>query len=443
MRCVLVPSNDICTTLVLFANWLIGVPFNSMIFAAQPLSTTDPSSKWVSPYSQDTMHAYTHSPGSSSSSPGMLLYSYAEADMSSESNFNSWSSFWCPPQQPSKSRAVATVNPKETHWTTSDVATPSSASSYSIPTPLSALGHFDVADPVAPEEPDFDEFDYDDDDEYDECVDAEDAMMLLEEDPNELTHASQPVQQTIKTSTQGDQSEPAVSFTHHPHHHSDTYSSVRVISDRKMTASAPGYPTTSYHSIVDEAFQREQLSHPSQAFPATPHVHPPQHIYSDLGTSSLPIGSPSAMASRHQPFCYSSAITCTNMSHPIPIMQPQPIRPIPPIPLDEFASSAIENSPKSDSCCGALSSQRPEAFSPLPLLCQPVSDAVRYQLQNSSPSASLDDPECYDDDEDASEGACQGLCLPQEQPMSQSIATYSAEGFMYSRDCRTMAIRWH
>lgn len=420
-----------------------------MIFAAHPLSTTDPSSKWVSPYSQaGAMQAYARLPGSSSSSPGMS-YSYTEPDMTSESDFELWSSLWYSPQQPPKSRAVATANPKATHWTTSDVATPSSASSYSIPTPLSAMGHFDVADPVTQEEPDFDEFDYDDDDEDDECVDSEDTMMNSEEDPDELSHANQPAPQTIEPTALDDQSEPTASFTyhHHPlHYHGDTHSSSRALSDRKMTASAPGHPSTSHHSTgVDEGqtwFQREQLSHPSQAFSEMPHVHSPQHIYGGLGISSLPIGIPSAVALRHHPSYYSSAISCTNSPHPIPIMQPQPIRPIPPIPLDEFASSP------SDSCGGVLSSQRPQTLSPLPLLCQPVSDAVRYQLQNSTSSPSLDDPECYDvdvnnGDEDASEGVCQSLCSPQQHPISQSVVACSAEGLMYPRDCRSMAIRWH
>ncbi|KAI6047980.1 hypothetical protein EDC04DRAFT_2597252 [Pisolithus marmoratus] len=385
---------------------------------------------YISTPACDTMPAYAHLPGSSSSSPGML-HSYAEPDMSPESNFNSWPSFWYSPQQLSKARAATALNPKATHWTTSDVATPSSASSYSIPTPLSAMGHFDVADPVAQKEADFDEFDYDDDDEDDECVNFEDAMMSSEEDPNELTHTSPNLRKhrsptpisTIKATA-----------TRHR----------MSLSDRKMSASAPGYPSTSHHTLaVDEAqawFQREQLSHSNEVFLETPHLQPPQHIYSDLGISSHPIEIPSDVALRYQPSYY-SAISCTNSSYPIPIMQPQPIRPIPPIPLDDFTSTAIENNP-SDPC---LSSQRPQTLSPLPLLCQPVSDAVRYQLRNSTSTTPCSvDPECYgDDDEDASEEACQSLCIDQEQPMSQSVAACSAHGLMYSRDCRSMATRWH
>ncbi|KAI6120565.1 hypothetical protein EDD16DRAFT_823428 [Pisolithus croceorrhizus] len=426
-------------SLILEGNFSVACqPWRSMIFAAHPLSTTDPSSKWVSPSSQaGTMQAYARLPGSSSSSPGRS-YSYAEPDTCSESNFDLWSSLWCSPQQPPKSQVVATVNPKATHWTTSDVATPSSASSYSIPTPLSAMGHFDVAEPVAQEEQDFDEFDYDDDDEDDECAESEDTMMNSEEDPDELSPASQPVPRTIKPTALDDQSEPTASFAYHYplHYHSDTHSFGRVISDRKMTASAPGYPSTSHHSTTVDLegqtwFQREQLSHSNQVFPETPHLQSPQHIYGGLGISSLPIGIPSAVALRHQhPSYYSSAISCTNSSQPIPIMQPQPIRPIPPIPLDEFASSAIENSP-SDSCGGVLSSRRPQT----------------YQLQNSTSRLSSDDPECYDDDDggggDASEEACQSLCSPQEHPIPQSVVACSAEELMYPRDCRSMAIRWH
>ncbi|KAI6112497.1 hypothetical protein EDD16DRAFT_1168778 [Pisolithus croceorrhizus] len=360
------PLNGICTTPTLNCQLVHWRPFRSMIFAAHPLSTTDPSSKWVSPCGQaGTMQAYARLPGSSSSSPGGS-YSYAEPDMCSESNFDPWSSLWCSPQQPPKSQVVATVNPKATHWTTSDVATPSSASSYSIPTPLSAMGNFDAADHVAQEEQDFDEFDYDDDDEDDECAESEDTMMNSEQDPDELSPASQPVPRTIKPTALDDQSDPTAPFAHHYplYYHSDTNSFARVISDRKMTASAPDYPSASHHlTTVDEGptwFQREQLSHSSQVFPETPHLQSPQHVYGGLGISSLPIGMPSAVALRHpHPSYYSSAISCTNSSQPIPIMQPQPIRPIPPIPLDEFASSAIENSP-SDSCAGVLSSRRPQ-----------------------------------------------------------------------------------
>ncbi|KAI6136278.1 hypothetical protein F5141DRAFT_1059465 [Pisolithus sp. B1] len=294
-------------SLILEGNFSVACQrWRSMIFAAHPLSTTDPS------------------------------------NTCSESNFDLWSSLWCSPQQPPKSQVVATVNPKATHWTTSDVATPSSASSYSIPTPLSAMGHFDVAEPVAQEEQDFDEFDYDDDDEDDECAESEDTMMNSEEDPDELSPASQPVPRTIKPTALDDQSEPTASFAYHYplHYHSDTHSFGRVISDRKMTASAPGYPSASHHSTTVDLegqtwFQREQLSHSNQVFPETPHLQSPQHIYGGLGISSLPIGIPSAVALRHQhPSYYSSAISCTNSSQPIPIMQPQPIRPIPPIPLD-------------------------------------------------------------------------------------------------------------
>lgn len=271
--------------------------------------------------------------------------------------------------------------------------------------------------------------------------------MSSEEDPNELTHTSPVlVSQTIKSTALGDQSESTqASFTYpHLHHQGDSHSTSHVTSDRKMSASAPGYPSTSHHTLaVDEAqawFQREQLSHSNEVFLETPHLQPPQHIYSDLGISSHPIEIPSDVALRYQPSYY-SAISCTNSSYPIPIMQPQPIRPIPPIPLDDFTSTAIENNP-SDPC---LSSQRPQTLSPLPLLCQPVSDAVRYQLRNSTSTTPCSvDPECYgDDDEDASEEACQSLCIDQEQPMSQSVAACSAHGLMYSRDCRSMATRWH
>jgi len=108
-------------------------------------------------------------------------------------------------------------------------------------------------------------------------------------------------------------------------------------------------------------------------------VSTPAHIpASPPSGQSSPFVSPPASISRSS---LSSRFTCQNS---IPLHQPQPIRPIPIIPLSVISSSVSEDFstfsthkeadvPDSHSTTNLLS--------PSSLLCQPVSDTIRYQLQ--------------------------------------------------------------
>ena len=317
---------------------------------------------------------------------------------------------------------------------------------------------------VREEELDHDEFEYDDDDEDDDYIDCD---FLGDTEMSDGYQSQKPLNgqsapQTIKSAVGEDQLEVVDPFSalhggsHHP--------SVRVISDRKMSSSAPGYPSTLHHSLaVDEEQlqrwpQREQPPDPAPLFPGSSAIYASQHLYSHIESSPslLALPAPALLAAlNQQPYALTGAITPTNPSNasgPIPIMQPQPIRPIPPIPIDEFMST--NDCSHSDSCAKALSPDRLEGLSPLPLLCQPVSDAIRYQLHGSSTDQPMDDPEYYDD-EDASEGVCDNLIITdatelfacealhsaQVHPTS-AIGTCSTEGVVCPCGCQGM-LSWH
>lgn len=431
-----------------------------MTFAVQPPSITDPSSRWLSTCSDDVMHMYSYSPESSPSSPEGFYSIPYYAKMQTD-NPATWPTYPCPPRPSSKARLAATVNPRTIippfqAPCTSDIDTPSSASSYSVSTPLSPFMQLDIRE----EELHHDEFEYDDDDDDDD--DYIDCDFLGDTEMSEGDQSQKPLNgqfapQAIKSAVRDDQLEAVEPFNdlhgggHHP--------PVHVISDRKMSSSAPGYyPSTPHHSLaVDEEqlrrwLQREQPPDSAALFPGTSAMYASQHPYSHIESSpSLALSAPALLAALHQQLYTSTgAITSTNLSNasgPIPIMQPQPIRPIPPIPIDEFMSNDCGHS---DSCAKVLSPDRLERLSPLPLLCQPVSDAVRYQLQGSSSDQPVDDPEYYDDDV-VSEGVCENLIITdaiepfgcealhsaQVHPTS-AIGTCSAEGVVCSCGCQGM-----
>ncbi|KAL4070568.1 hypothetical protein J3A83DRAFT_4372760 [Scleroderma citrinum] len=411
-----------------------------MIFATQP-PTRDPSSRWISSYGQDVMHACTYSPQSPSSSPegfySIPHYTKMQTDLQS-----SWSTY---PYQPCKARPVATVNPRAIippfqTPSTSDVETPSSASSHSVSTPLSPFVHLGIRE----EEYDNDEFEFEyDDDDDDDCVDSDflEDIEMSEEDPGQLPLNGLSAPQVMKSAVLGDQSETAAPPFDGLHHGTDP-SFVRVISDRKTSASAPGYPSTSHHSLAaDEELQRwlqgEQPPDPTASFPGTSVIYPSQHLYNHPEFSPSPAPAPPTALHQQPSYVFSGAITSTdpsNTSGPIPIMQPQPIRPIPHIPLDEFTSN---NAGSGLSCGKPLSPERLGTLSPLPLLCQPVSDAVRYQLDGSSANPPVDDPGYYDD-EDMSEGVCENILADAPEPFpceqdhpASAVGTCSVDGVLY------------
>jgi len=90
--------------------------------------------------------------------------------------------------------------------------------------------------------------------------------------------------------------------------------------------------------------------------------------------------SASVPASHHRqsssPYTHRNHASLTSLPSPyvslapsprLPILQPQPIRPIPPIPIADLTSSVDDGAP-------------------LPLLCQPVSDAVRFKACDATAS---------------------------------------------------------
>ncbi|KAG6335914.1 hypothetical protein ID866_3168 [Astraeus odoratus] len=419
------------------------------------------------------MYISQYSPKISSSLPGTFYAAppYAKMEIVSESSLNAWSTSSYLPRPSSKARPAATVNPRaiippyQTSLS-SDVETPSSASSHSVLTPLSPFTHLDLGAPAPQEDPEIDDFEYEDDDEDDECIDSDfpEDVEMSEEGPSQMPLNGQSEPHVIKSAALDDQLEAIASFD--AIHRGDYHSPARIISDRKMSASAPGCGSTSHHFLPADAeqlqrwFQREQpsSSDPDGSFPDSSMLCP-SHMYGHIGFSSSPtsaVSTPPAALHQQHSYSFPGAITCTNTynaSEPIPIMQPQPIRPIPPIPLDDFTSGAMDSS-SSYSCGEALSPQRLKILSPLPLLCQPVSDAVRYQFQGSSADQTSSDPECYED-EDTSEGVCEndivageaesfpyeGLHSAQDHRLS-AVGTCSTEGLISSYGYGGMTIRW-
>ena len=280
------------------------------------------------------------------------------------------------------------------------------------------------------EELDRDEFEYDDD-EDDDGVDSDflTDVEMTDEDPCQiipLNGLSAP--QAIKSAVREVRSETAEPFD--GLHGGDYDPSVRVISDRKMSASAPGYPTTPHHPLADENEQLQRWLQKAQ--PSDP--VPSQYSYSHIEFSpSQVLSAPALPAALHQQsYTFITSTDPYNASGSIPIMQPQPIRPIPHIPINDFTSTNND--------CGRSASCA-QALSPLPLLCQPVSDAVRYQLQAGQ--AVDDDPECYDD-ADPSEGVCENLILADATEPFQCEGSHSVrratDGVMCG--CEGM-ISWH
>ena len=299
---------------------------------------------------------------------------------------------------------VASINPKVTILTSqpsisSDVHTPSSASTQSIQTPTSPFVH---EYPDCREDMDFDESEDDSDSDM-EDIDG------IEEEPSPFYGATVP--QGMKSTSAlegalGDGSRSSGPWWPQP---SSTY----ILSDRRMSVSAPG---SSSHRPLPSHPQRRQDSdmysprpHHSSS-PASPSY--PRHNFSythDSTNSTTTLFTPtSALYQQSSSSSLADAIppaftpggATRHLSTHLPILQPQPIRPIPPIPLDELelASSSAEVDSDSHLPDEDMHETREPSLSPFPLLCQPVSDAVRYQLSansNSGPNVARDDGEPY------------------------------------------------
>jgi hypothetical protein len=393
-----------------------------MIFTDQPHPTDDRSSSdWVTPWRR-AMEPHIYSPSDSHNSLKSAMYSHPFSGSPSSSprdvysgynpkestlsapRFNSWSTYSFS-RSLSHPHSETAINPKVTILPSqllpaSVVDTPSSTSSHSVLTPISPFTPYDVAESEV-HDMEFDDFEHDDDD-GDECVDSDFAeeMEVVDEayqGQSPLYNASMPHAIKSTSALEGALGEsPTSSY--------DTHLGAYPPADRRMSASVPGYPSASHRPLAVLTHQpqrwnaKEYSPVPTNSLPETSISYPSQHMYTQHSYPSLStLFAPTPSISLYHQSSSSSlvgAFTSARSSHsprssnPLPIMQPQPIRPIPPIPLAELTSSATEDS-ASDLSGETRSSQRLQALSPLPLLCQPVSDAVRYQLREPSANGSL------------------------------------------------------
>ncbi|KIL01001.1 hypothetical protein PAXRUDRAFT_7778 [Paxillus rubicundulus Ve08.2h10] len=453
-----------------------------MILAAQPLPTDDRSSSdWFSPWRR-AMEPHIYSPsdshnslsamyshplsGSPSSSPRdkdvYSGYNPKESTLSAP-RFNSWSTYSFL-RSLSRPHSETTVNPKVTilpsQLLPASVDTPSSStSSHSVLTPISPFTPYNVAESHV-HDMEFDDFEHDDDD-GDECIDsdfAERMEVVDEADQGQSPLYSAMMPHAIKSTSalEGALGEsPASSY--------DTHLGAYPPIDRRMSASVPGYPSASRRPLAVLTHQPQRWNAkecslvPMNSLPETSIAYPSQHVYTQHSHSYLTtLFAPTPSISLYHQLSPSSllgAFTSARSSHPprpsnpLPIMQPQPIRPIPPIPLAELTSSATEDSAP-DLSGGIRSSRRLQALSPLPLLCQPVSDAVRYQLKEPSANGSLGGICCEENTscEDlitvmGSNGfAHKGLAFSQER--QSAAGTSPMEDRVCSCGCMGSAIGW-
>ncbi|KAH0837978.1 hypothetical protein J3R83DRAFT_6215 [Lanmaoa asiatica] len=404
------------------------------------------------------MYPHLHVSGSPSSG---YIYSGYEQYYSKDSWVtvppSSWPTFYS-----RSSLLPETVNPKVTIHPSqpilvSDVDTPSSISSHSVLTPSSPFAQREVGE-VGFQAMDFDEFDCDDEEDYIDS-DFADEMEGIDEEPSPLYGASAP--HVIKSTSA---LEGALGDTISSSY--DTDLGVSAPADRRLSASVPGYPSASRRSTA-AAHQRwvEKMHSPTSLMssPSVPDVsHPSQHMYTQRNdsssTSSFAPTSPSPYnhisSSSSLAGAFASSVPSPRSSRPaskpLPILQPQPIRPIPTIPLADLTSGANESCSPEPRARSASHPSR--TLSPLPLLCQPVSDAVRYQLKKPPARGALDDV-CYDE-ENASESMCEDLITATDsdrfaqrglmfcQGHQSTGGPRSAEEKMYSCGCVNLPIRW-
>lgn len=409
------------------------------------------------------MYPYLHTSGTPSPS---YIYSGYEQYYSKESWVaavpDSWSIFYSIPPR-SSSLPETIVNPKVTIHApqpvlVSDIDTPSSISSHSILTPSSPFAQHDL-DEVELQIMDIDEFDCDDDEDYIDS-DFADEMEWIDEEHSPLYGASAPHVNKSTSALEGALGDTlSSSYGTHP--------GVSSPADRRLSASVPGYPSASRRSTAATHQRWTEKTHSPTPQTSSPPVSeapcPSQHTYTHRSYSSLTssfaptspslynhISSSSSLAGAFASSVPSPHRSRLASNHPLPILQPQPIRPIPPIPLADLASSANEISSPKPHARGSHPSRIP---SPLPLLCQPVSDVVRYQLKKSPPRGAVDAICC--DGEDASESMCEDLIIATEndrfaqqgltfcQEHQSASGPCSVEEKMYSCGRVDLPIRWH
>ncbi|KAG6380831.1 hypothetical protein JVT61DRAFT_5217 [Boletus reticuloceps] len=421
-----------------------------------------PSESHHSP--RNAMYPLHHASGSPSPT---YIYSGYEQYYSKDSWVtaapSSWSAYYPFPPR-SSSLPQTAINPKVTILPpqpilVSDIDTPSSISSHSVLTPSSPFAQHDV-DGMEFQSTEFDEFDCDDDEDFIDSDFADEMEGIDEADqgPSPLYGASAPHVIKSTSALEGALGDTLLSSSY------GSNSGAFTPADRRLTASVPGYPSTSHRSSA-AAHQRwsEKMHSPTPATSSNdPHAsYPSQQPYTQRHyASSISLFAPtppslynhtsssSSLAGAFASSVPSPHASRPTSSHPLPILQPQPIRPIPPIPLTDLTSSANEScSPESPHA-----SPRLRRLSPLPLLCQPVSDVVRYQLKEPADGV-LDGDACYDH-ENASESMCQDLVTPPQNDRfaPQGLAYCSehpstggacaVEERLYSYGCMDLPIRW-
>lgn len=425
------------------------------------------------------LQPHIYSPSESHSSPRSAMYPHLHSSGSPSPNYfysgydqyypkdswvtaapGTWSSFY-PLHLRSSSLSETAVNPKVTILPpqpilVSDIDTPSSISSHSVLTPSSPFAQHDVGE-VELQAMDFDDFDCDDEEDFidSDFADEMEGIDEVDQGSSPLYGAAAP--HVIKSTSA---LEGALGDT--PSSSYGTNLGVFTPADRRLSASVPGYPSTSHRSTAASHQRWAEKAH-SPAPPMSPPVldasYRSQHMYTQRNHASLTT-SPSSLynhtSSSSLAGAFASSVPSPHASrptsnNPLPILQPQPIRPIPPIPLADLVSSANESSSRESS--HAPPSRRVRTLSPLPLLCQPVSDAIRYQLKEPPASGALEDT-CYDD-ESTSESMCQDLVTvsendrfaqqgltfcPEHPPTS---GTRAVEGKQYPCGCIDLPIRWH
>ena len=256
------------------------------------------------------MRPYIYSPSESHASPRHIMYphhqspspNYIYTGYDQYYSKNNWASAAWPVYYPyplSSSLPETTVNPKVT------ILPPQPALVSDIDTPSSLSSHSSspfARHDVDEESMDFDEFD--DDEDYIDSDFADEMEGIDESDLDAFVYGTTAPHTKSTSALEG-----ALGDT--------------LPADRRLSASVP-YPSAS-------------RSRPSSS---------PAHVYTRNHASVTSLTSP-----------YAASLSAPPR---LPILQPQPIRPIPRIPIAELAS----------------------ADDVLPLLCQPVSDAIRYQLDS-------------------------------------------------------------
>ncbi|KAH7915721.1 hypothetical protein BJ138DRAFT_1097656 [Hygrophoropsis aurantiaca] len=341
----------------------------------------------------------------------------------------------------SDSHFVHSINPRVTilppQPSSSDLDTPSSSSSYSLPTPSSPFRN-----PIDEDaDMDMDEFEYDEDEDEDldsdfteEMDGVDDAAVAGHSPPYSMAvphiiKSTSALEGALGNYSRGELQPRGIYQPSQP-----------IGSDRKMSASAPGQRTFGTH--VHRHDSDESASFPHESRLQSPNVYPHQNtIYThSTANSSSTLFAPT-------PYSIQSSSSSSSLAAAIPrevlpvttrpsttrltIYQPQPIRPIPPIPLTDLTSSAAEEERSVVFRDTRQAPQQPQGLSPLSLLCQPVSDAVRYQLKTTA-----DENQLYDEQEAGSNSDEGETSFIHEQPTyfhdSSAAGSYSAEKHTYS-----------